>query len=156
MAHGRAVTSTEVEHGLALAGQQPRRVSLGTQHPRSEFGPVGVPAAVLLTGELAQGFPIDCGTGDGVSSPEGSAVEKNGGRQFLRAPLPPFFATAHVNTLSTTGRRVLVSFTKVFHTLFHLRHLILTPGLTVKGVHLGGNTDLSGEHSSDFPTYPSR
>ncbi len=152
--HGRTVTGPEVEHGLALTGQQERRVSLGSQQARPEFRTVRVPATVLLAGELAQRFAVNCGARHGISGPQGSSVKKDGRGQVLRASLPSFFSAAHVNTLSTAGRWVLVGLTEVVHALFHLGHLVFAPSLAFEGVDLGSDADLPGEHSSDFPSHP--
>ena len=154
MTYGRAVTGPEVEHRLALAGQQERRISLGSQQPRPEFGTVRVPTTVLLAGELSQRFAVDSGARYRISGPQGPTVKKDGRGQVLRAPLPSFFSAAHVNTLSTAGRWVLVGLTEVVHALFHLGHLVIAPSLTFEGVNLGGDADFACEHSRNFSSHP--
>ena len=95
MTHRGAVAGTEVEHGFALLGQEQRRVSLGSQHASTEFGPVRIPSSVLVTREFSKRFTVDGGTGNGVARPQGSAVQPNGGGQLLGSPLPALFSSAH-------------------------------------------------------------
>ena len=156
MAHGCAVARTQIEHGIALGGQQVGRVTLGSEHAGAQFGTVRVPSSVFLSRKSAKRFPVDRLSGNGVQGPQGSTLQANGWRKVLRATLAALLSSTHDLNPSASRRWLLVGFPQRLHAGLNLGDLGFTPSLTFKGVDFGGDADFPSQHTGNFPTHPSR